>query len=344
MNLKQIFGNTLKISLPLLLGIALLWYLYHKSNIGEIVTIIKTRVDYKILFSSLIFGLGANIIRAFRWAMLIDSLGKPVGKMNVIYAILGNYAINVAVPFRAGDIWRCGVTNRYEKVPFAKLLGTLFVDRFSDTLMVAILTLSLFLFNISFFNQFFSENPPLVVNTLYNIFSSVWTGVGLLAVIVLIRILFTKFKHLIVIQKAKVLIFNVWEGIRSILKIKRRSLFLLQTLLIWSGYFLYFYISFYAFGFTKDLGIRIGLIAFVMSSLGVAVPVQGGIGVWHFMVISTLVTFGVNKTDAGAFAFVVFAVQSMWVILTGLFGIIALPLINKKCESANTLNIQNKTK
>jgi uncharacterized membrane protein YbhN (UPF0104 family) len=66
-----------------------------------------------------------------------------------------------------------------------------------------------------------------------------------------------------------------------------------------------------------------------MGSLGVAVPVQGGIGVWHFMVISTLVMFGVNKTDAEAFAFIVFAVQSIWIVMAGLFGIMALPLTNR---------------
>ena len=46
---------------------------------------------------------------------------------------------------------------------------------------------------------------------------------------------------------------------------KKKGLFLLETILIWSGYFFYFYITFYAFDFTKDLGISIGLIAFTMS-------------------------------------------------------------------------------
>jgi uncharacterized membrane protein YbhN (UPF0104 family) len=335
MNLKQIFGKTVKILLPLLLGIALLWYLYHEYSMKEIIAKFRDGVDYKILSFSLIFGLAANVVRGFRWAMLIDSLGKPVHKKNVIYAVLGNYAINIAVPFRAGEIWRCGITARYEKVPFTKLLGTLFVDRFMDTLTVAILALCLFVFNIPFFNKFFSENPPLVIHTLYNTLSSVWIYPGLFAIIVLIWVLFVKFGHLLIIQRAKGMISNVWEGVRSILKIKRKALFILQTFMIWGGYFLYFYVAFFAFGFTEDLGIRIGLITFMMSSLGVAVPVQGGIGVWHFMVISTLVIFGVDKIEAGAFAFVVFAVQSAWIVLTGLFGIIALPLANKKKEGIN---------
>ena len=118
---------------------------------------------------------------------------------------------------------------------------------------------------------------------------------------------------------------------------KKKGLFLLETILIWSGYFFYFYITFYASDFPKDLGISIGLIAFTMSSIGVAVPVQGGIGPWHFMVIATLVCFGVGKDDAAAFALVVHTIQTVWVIVCGLFGIVALPITNKKPE-AKVLN------
>ena len=59
------------------------------------------------------------------------------------------------------------------------------------------------------------------------------------------------------------------------------------------------------------------------------------------MVISTLVAFGVDRTDAAAFALVVFTVQTVWVVLCGLFGIFALPLLNKdeegKDEAKNEL-------
>ena len=70
-----------------------------------------------------------------------------------------------------------------------------------------------------------------------------------------------------------------------------------------------------------------------MSSIAVAVPVQGGIGPWHFMVIATLVCFGVKETDAAAFALVVHTVQTIWLGLTGLVGVVALPIINRKKQT-----------
>ena len=96
----------------------------------------------------------------------------------------------------------------------------------------------------------------------------------------------------------------------------------------------------FAFDFTRDLGVTVGLIAFTMSSIAVAVPVQGGIGPWHFMVIATLMCFGVKETDAAAFALVVHTVQTAWLGITGLFGVVALPFVNKGIDNGQ-LTIDN---
>ena len=329
MNYKRISRTLIKVILPLSLGIILLWYLYRNQDISEMIHVIKKGVRYDIILFSLIFGMLGNIIRGFRWGMLIDSLGKRVRRTTVIYAVLGNYAINLALP-RVGEIWRCGVTSKYEKIPFTKLLGTLFIDRIMDVLVVGLLTLCLSVFNIRFFRNFFSENPPVIVETMNRFLTSPWTYLSLALLALTVWFVFVKMKHLSLVNKAKDMMKNVLEGVKSLWKIKYKVRFIIETLLIWSCYFLYFYITFFAFDFTRDLGVRIALIAFAMSALGVAVPVQGGIGIWHFMVMTTLIAFGVDKNDAGAFAMVVFAVQTVWTALAGLFGIFALSVVNKE--------------
>jgi hypothetical protein len=293
--------------------------------------IIKKGVRFDIILFSLLFGTGANIVRGLRWGVLIDSLGERVKRVNVVLSVFGNYAINMALP-RVGEIWRCSEVAKFEKISFSKLIGTMLVDRVMDTLVVGLLTVSLFVFNIGFFNRYFSENP-IVLEGLYTMFTSVWMYIALATVALLIWLLFAKWGHLSAVQKGKGVVLNVWEGIKSLWKMKHKVRFFIQTLLIWGGYFCYFYVTFYAFEFTRDLGPRIGLIAFTMSSVGVAVPVQGGIGVWHFMVISTLICFGVTSNDAATFAFVVYATQTMWIILVGLVSIVALPFLNKEKES-----------
>lgn len=330
MDFKKTLSTSFKVILPLAFGCLLLWFLYSKMDLSEIWHVIKEGVRYDIILVSLLFGLLANIVRGLRWGLLIGSLGERFKMSNAIYAVLGNYAVNLVLP-RVGEVWRCGVVSKYDKIPFSKLFGTLLIDRVSDTIMVGLITLFIFIFNLSFFKNFFARNPELMEG-FRSMFNSLWIYVIVIAIIVGIWFILTFMKRFTLVQKARNMLLNVWEGIKSVWLMEHKFRFILYTLMIWGGYFLYFYITFYAFGFTRDLGIVVGLIAFTMSSIGVAVPVQGGIGPWHFMVIATLVCFGVNENDAAAFALVVHMVQTVWTGLCGLFGIVALPIINKKVE------------
>jgi uncharacterized protein (TIRG00374 family) len=330
MDFKSILRTTIKVFIPLAFGCLLLWYLYREMDPKKILEVIRKGVRYDIILFSLLFGLGANIIRSYRWGILIDSLGEKFKIRNIIYAVLGNYALNLVLP-RVGEVWRCGVVAKYEKISFTKLLGTLFVDRISDTIMVGLITMSIFFFNFKFFTRFFARNPSLIEG-FQSMFNSIWIYVAAVLFFASIWFVFKYMNNFSLVKKAKGMLLNIWEGIKSIWLMKRKGLFLLQTLLIWVGYFCYFYITFYAFDFTKDLGVSVGLIAFTMSSIGVAVPVQGGIGPWHFMVIATLVLFGVKETDAAAFALVVHTVQTVWTGLCGLFGVAALPIVNKESK------------
>lgn len=334
MDFKGILRTILKICIPLIFGCILLWFLYRKMDFREIIDVIRNGVHYDILLFSLIFGLGANVARALRWKLLINSLGEHPRTMNVIWAVLGNYAVNLVLP-RVGEVWRCGVIKKYEKIPFSKLFGTLLVDRVSDTVMVGFITLLIFTFNINFFFTFFERNPALLEG-FQSMFNSIWIYVIGIIFVAVLAFVFTYMKNFTFVVKTKKMLLNVWEGIKTVWYLKQKGLFLIETLLIWGGYFLFFYITFYAFDFTKDLGISVGLITFTMSSIGVAVPVQGGIGPWHFMVIATLICFGVNENDAAAFALVVHTTQTVWTGLVGLAGVIALPIINrnKKLECA----------
>ena len=307
MDFKSILRTFLKIILPLAFGCLLLWFLYRKMDITEIWRVVKEGVRYDIILVSLLFGLFANIVRGLRWGLLISSLGERFKMSNVIYAVLGNYAVNLVLP-RVGEVWRCGMITKYDKISFTKLLGTLLIDRVSDTIMVGLITLMIFIFNISFFTSFFAKNPALLEG-FQSMFNSIWIYVAVIIFVAVIWFVFTYMSNFTLVQKAKGMLKNVWTGMKSIWYMEHKMRFVIETLLIWGGYFCYFYITFYAFDFTKDLGIVVGLITFTMSSIGVAVPVQGGIGPWHFMVIATLVCFGVNENDAAAFALVVHIVD-----------------------------------
>ena len=333
MEFKSILRTFVKVVLPLGFGFLLLWWLFREMDLTEIWNVIRHGVRYDVILFSLLFGLFANIVRGLRWGLLIETLGVRFKRSNAINAVLGNYAVNLVLP-RVGEVWRCGIVAKYDKISFSKLLGTLLIDRVSDTIMVGTITLFIFIFNIDFFISFFAKNPALLEG-FHAMLNSIWIYALAIGLVILVWFVFKYMSHFTLVRKAKDLLLNVWAGMKSIWLMDRKWLFLVQTLLIWSGYFCYFYITFYAFDFTRELGIGVGLIAFTMSSIGVAVPVQGGIGPWHFMVIATLVCFGVNENDAAAFALVVHTVQTVWTGLCGLAGIVALPLTNKTARAAS---------
>ena len=68
---------------------------------------------------------------------------------------------------------------------------------------------------------------------------------------------------------------------KTVGSLRKPVLFVGYTLLIWALYFLMFYVGRFFFPFDINLGTLPMLSAFVMGSLGVLAPVQGGIGAYH---------------------------------------------------------------
>jgi len=327
--IKPVFIKLLKTFVPLAFGLFVFWLIFRTLDFKQMMLIVRTDVNYWIIALSLPFGLFANIIRAYRWGLLIHPLGYRPKSANLIYAVLGNYGVNLAFP-RLGEVWRCTMTSRYEKIPFSALIGTMITDRLFDIIAVAFIVIVSFILNVPYFKTFFAQNPD-IFNQFYAIFTSVWLYAAIAVIVFTIGFLFVFFKERTFIRKTKLTLLNIWDGIRSISRMKDKWMFLFYTFLIWLGYFLYFYICFFAFPFTKELGINCGLIAFGISSIAVTIPVQGGIGAWHIAVIAVLAGFGVSRIDAGAFAFCVHMIQAiLFTGLFGLFGIMALPIANKR--------------
>lgn len=326
---KKKIQSIFKILIPLLIGFLLLWLIYRNQDPKAVVKALKSDVNYWWIGLSLLIGLASNVFRGLRWQLLIEPIANPKPRtINAVLTTLGTYTVNMALP-RAGELWRVAEESRYEKINFAKLLGTLFMDRIMDVVVVGLITVAVVLSSNDFFFQFFARHD-FEYPSILTIFTSIWLYVAITIAAVLVWVSYRYLIRFKPVRKVVDMLMKVFEGLRSIWKMKKKWLFLLYTLLLWGGYFLFFYVTFFAFSFTQDLGLGVGLIAFTMGSIAMAVPVQAGMGAWHFMIINTLITFGVSMTDAGVFALVVHTSQSIiWTPLVGFVAIILLPIINK---------------
>lgn len=332
---KKSLNSLIKTLLSLLVGILIIWAMYRNSDWGELWAIAES-ANFSIIALSLIFGLIGNLIRGMRWELFLNALGYHPPRASIIYATFGNYAVNFVLP-RAGDLWRCGVVSKYDKIPFSKTVETFFVDKVVELIAGLSVILITLLLNIEFFISYFNYNDSFV-ESITNIFSSFWIIIvlGLVGLTVLLTIALKRTRFMV---KLKKILSNVKNDLKLISKMREKKMILVYTILLWVCFYLYFYICFFAFDFTKGLGPMAGLVLFAMTNIGISVPIQGGIGPWHFMASSSLIVYGVAENQALAFAGVVFAIQSLWQITYGLFGVLAFPFVKRK-EQAEELVVK----
>src|SRR3546814_17815629 len=71
--------------------------------------------------------------------MLIRPLGYRPKVSNTYHAVIIGYLANLALP-RMGEITRCGVLNRTDKVPVNALIGTVITERLIDVFCLLVVT------------------------------------------------------------------------------------------------------------------------------------------------------------------------------------------------------------
>ena len=129
---------------------------------------------------------------------------------------------------------------------------------------------------------------------------------------------------------------NLWQGFVVILRMPGQGRWLLYTLGIWASYFLQTYVCFYAFPFTSqllaDYGIQVALVTFVLGSISMGVPSNGGIGPWQWAVMFALGIYGLPMSQAGAWANLVLGTTTLLTIVLGIFTFISIALDKKKLK------------
>lgn len=325
--MKKTINNGLKIAFPLLLGGAVLWWTYRGFDFGKVTEALCGGMDYGWMVCSLFFGVMSHVIRGWRWRQTLEPLGESPKTGNCVYAVFVAYVANLVVP-RLGEVSRCGVLSRYDKVSFSKSFGTVLSERLVDVACIGLLSGIVLVSQIGLFAAFFRTT-----GTNFHVWAEWLTSARFyaaiacaVAVVVLAVHLMQRFAFF---GRVRAVAQNVWAGFLSLRKVRNMPLFIFYTLAIWGCYWLHFYLAFFCFGFTASLGWVAGLVTFVVGSIAVAVPTPNGAGPWHFAVISMMTLYGVSREEAGIFALIVHGFQTLLIILLGIYGLAALPFTNK---------------
>ncbi|HEY6506084.1 MAG TPA: lysylphosphatidylglycerol synthase transmembrane domain-containing protein [Chitinophagaceae bacterium] len=280
----------------------------------------------------------SHYVRALRWRLLIESLGYKPGRANVFFAVMIGYLANQAV-LRLGEVLKCTVLARYEKVPADRLVGTIILERLVDALtLLGIFAITIIL-QPGLYQQFIIRviNVPAEPgneSVSGNLIMLITAGIVILIIALWMIIKKKTFKDLL--SLVKMIIGRVWEGISAIRHLKRRKLFIFYTVLLWSLYLVAGYIGFFALQETRHYGIKEALTVLSAGSIGMTIT-PGGIGGYAYLLEKTMQIYGLSAGVSLAFGWLLWLANTAVIVLGGLVSFIALPWFNKNKLQGSSL-------
>ncbi|ULC59913.1 flippase-like domain-containing protein [Flaviramulus sp. BrNp1-15] len=311
-------SRLLKISLPLLLGVFLVWYSLSQISIEELIKYFK-KADYTWVLLGVFLGLLSHLSRAYRWRFQLEPMGYKIKLGNSIMAVFATYLINYTIP-RAGEVARASILTNYEGVPFEKGFGTIVAERIADMLvMLGIIIITLFL-EFDFIYSFLIEkfDPYKIIIALI-----------LLIVLGLIFIRFVNKGKSKIALKIKGFVNGLIEGALSIFKMKKKWAFIFHTLFIWGMYVLMFYVTSFSLEQTTGIPFAAILIGFIAASFSIAAT-NGGIGSYPEAIVLAFLLFNIPEDPSRAFGWIMWTSQTLMVIVFGGLSLIYLPIFNRK--------------
>ena len=325
--MNKIIKKTLKIVLPILLGGFILYWVYRDFDFERAKEVLLHGTDWGWMLLSLLFGVMSHVLRGWRWRQTLEPLGAYPKRSDCVDAIFISYAANLMLP-RVGEVSRCGVLVKYDDVSFSKSLGTVVTERLVDTLCILLITGLTFMAQMPVLLRFFQETGT-KIPSLMHLLTSPWFYVSLFSVIGVLVLAYYLMRMLSFFEKVKGVLLNVCEGVMSLRNVKNIPLFVFYTLSIWGCNFYHFYLTFYCFSFTEHLSFQAAMVMFVGGTFAVIVPTPNGAGPWHFAVITMMLLYGVSATDAGIFALIVHGIQTLLVIILGIYGALHVSMANR---------------
>lgn len=313
--------SILKVLLPLLLGVALVWYSLSQISVSKLFQYFKD-ADYFWIFIGVSFGLLSHASRAYRWLFMAEPLGFKPKFANSFMAVYSAYLINLTIP-RAGEVARASILSNYEGLPFDKGFGSIVAERVADTIMLLLIIILALFLEFEFIYNFFIEkfNPTTLI-----ILAAILLTIGYTLY------LFLKRSTSKLAIKVKDFLSGLIEGALSIFKMKKKWAFIGHTIFIWVMYLSMFYITTLALPELNNVSLAAVLIGFILASFSIAAT-NGGIGSFPEAVVIAFLLFNMPEDPSRAFGWIMWSTQTLVIIILGGLSLIYLPIYNRKKTS-----------
>jgi len=329
--MKQRIISILQILFFLSLGLGLIYWRYTamSDDSRSAMSQAFAQIKWWVLAPIAVVGFLSHYFRALRWKILLQTVDIHPSTSNTTFAVLIGYLANTVVP-RLGEITKCTVLARYERIRPERALGTIIGERAFDTLsLLALIGLILILERsqaLTLWNLYLG-------NMLGNWSEWPWTLIfiaigALVALFLALKGLLPRFRE----RKAGRIVFRLIEGVSAIWRLKNRSAFLLYSIAIWLMYILMVYLGYYALDATSHLSFRSAMAIVAFGSIGMIVT-PGGVGAYPLIVAAVLSLYGINEGVGMAFGWICWGTQTVLILMLGIISLILLPIFNGKHKS-----------
>lgn len=278
----------------------------------------------------------SHLLRALRWKILMQPMGYNTSLPNTFFAVMIGYMANMAVP-RLGEVLKCTILAKYEKVPAEKIVGTIVAERAFDVLSLGCIFLLALIFQFDVvmagyehLKEFMAGKPEETMSeTKKIIYIIVAALIGLLLMWLIISNRIKKF-----IRSIQKIVFGIWEGLSTARKLKNKGLFIFYSISIWALYLAGTWIGFYATSGTDGLGIKEAISCLAFASIGMIVT-PGGIGAYAYLLAKTLElqTPSIPTSMGYANGTLQWFAQCIIVLTVGFVCLVLLPWYNKTKET-----------
>lgn len=296
--MKKTLYSVAKYLLGLISGVALFWYAFRDRTLDSLLNDLSQANIYWML-AALVVAAFSHLLRAIAWRMQLRAAGYSPSVLNTFASVMFMYLANQVLP-RAGELARCSVLLKSDKVPIATSFGTVVVSRVLDMVMLFIFLGVIFGLEydtlMGYMAQFMAKkaNGETDYTLLYVL------GGVLIVLAGMAWLLRDKLLRIPLVQKLWNFVTQLIDSALSIRNLQSPILFVLSSIAIWLMYWLNTYVGFYCFSRILAFDINypyFALIATIMGGLGMAFPVPGGIGPYHTALIYTFTGFLAGMTS-----------------------------------------------
>ncbi len=327
--MKQSLKKTARVILFLTISLLLLWISFKGIDFRKLGALLL-KANYWWLIAAVLVSILGIIIRSRRWILLIEPLGFNPSLSNTYHSVFTGYLANIIFP-RLGEVTRCAALGKKENVPFDKLVGTVIVERTIDMITVLLLLGIVIIAGSTTTGAFLSENivSPLNRKMSSLLGSSILLYVLIIGLMGLIIFLYFRLRPKLSGKSffRKIYSFGdgIFDGLKSIAGLRKRWEFILLTILLWIIYLIMAFLPLFCLDSTSGVGVSGALFILVIGSLGMSVPVQSGMGAFHWIVSRGLLfVYGIPLEEGLAYATLSHESQILMIAVLGSLSFLIL--------------------